>query len=251
MRLNINVNSNKFCRLVASDKTKYEETQVNDIVKHVFVEFMVYFPYLAEEENLLALDNSKKITYFTNDSDYNSLDRHYSYHLKRDGRYRYYKYGLYTIEHPSIFNGQTYTIAGKVFFHNDIIYYGINDTNQPIFDKDNSIVIDNWYKLREYFAYGIDFFYDIEMFTICNLNQCLIALQKKAIFAGLKNCNYGVCEENKSLKLQRDFLFISVYVLDYLIEIGNYLEAQRILEALSTCGNLCNDNMLMNNNCCN
>ena len=89
------------------------------------------------------------------------------------------------------------------------------------------------------------------MFTICNLNQCLIALQKKAIFAGLKNCNYGVCEENKSLKLQRDFLFISVYVLDYLIEIGNYLEAQRILEALSTCGNLCNDNMLMNNNCCN
>lgn len=143
MRLNINVNSNKLCRLVASDKTKYEETQVSDIVKHVFVEFMVYFPYLAEEENLLALNNSKKITYFTNDSDYNSLDRHYMYHLKRDGRYRYYKYGLYTIEHPSIFNGQTYTIAGKVFFHNDIIYYGINDTNQPIFDKDNSIVIDN------------------------------------------------------------------------------------------------------------
>jgi len=81
------------------------------------------------------------------------------------------------------------------------------------------------------------------------LDRCLFELQRKAFFDGLKNCSFGACETNKMLKLQRDFLFITVYILRYLIDIGSYLEAQRIIEALATCGNLCDDSLSMNKRC--
>lgn len=248
MRLNINVFAEKTCELFAIDRTVYHEIEVSDVVKHVFVEFVCYFSYNGDEEKLLALDASKKITYFTNPED--KLDRQYTYKIKQDGRYRYYKYGLYTIDHPSIYDGVTYRIQNKVFFHEGKIYYGLQDTSTPVFNSANSKIITNWYTLREYTPQSIDFWYDTEIFSICNLNKCLVALQKKAIFDGLKNCNFGECDKDRDLKAQRDFLFISVFVLDYLMDIGNYEEAQRILESLSTCASLCDDNLLHGNTKC-
>ena len=39
----------------------------------------------------------------------------------------------------------------------------------------------------------------------------------------------------------RNFLFDSVYILSYLIEQGSYLEAQRIIEYLTSCNYICKD----------
>ena len=39
----------------------------------------------------------------------------------------------------------------------------------------------------------------------------------------------------------RDFLWMTLNVMDYLIERGQFNEAQRILEAINYCGGFCNN----------
>lgn len=140
MRLEIKVYAEKTCDLYAIDRTNYQEAQVDDVIKHVFVEFVCYYPYSTDEGKLLALDSSKKITTFTSDE---NLDREYTYKIKQDGRYRYYKYGLYTIDHPAIYYDNIYHITNKVFFYNGKVYYGLQDTSTPVFDSSNTKVITN------------------------------------------------------------------------------------------------------------
>ncbi len=248
MRLDINLKMNNDCNFQAYDTSEYTEANSADLLQHVFLEFMVLLPY-SPTIQLLPIKASKKITRFTNTSNNITLDRRYLYSLQNDGRYLYSKYGLMTINHSGIYDGQTYNIKNKVFYDNDKIYFGIENTTTPIFDNTNSKEIVNWYDLRQYVAYGINFFFDKEIISICKLEKCLINLQKQAIFDGLKNCDYNSCKKNDSIKLQRDFLFTSVYVLQYIISSGNFLEAQRIIESLSSCGSLCDDSNSGGCNC--
>ena len=141
MRLHINLSADRDCIFTAHDKTDYHELENHNIIKHVFVEFVCYFPYAADENDLLAIDASKKLTSFIHQHEF--LDRIYNYKLKQDGRYRYYKYGLYTIDHPSVFNGSEYLIAGKVFYDDVKIYFGLQNTTTPEFTDDNSEIITN------------------------------------------------------------------------------------------------------------
>lgn len=137
-RLNIKVFSDKTCELYAIDDSVYSE--LSDITKHVFVEFLCEFPYQEDETTLLALDNTKKITMFNQSL---SLDREYVYKLKKDGRYRYYKYGVYTYDHPYVYDGTSYNISGKVFFYEGKIYMGLNNVATADLIPTNSKVITN------------------------------------------------------------------------------------------------------------
>lgn len=77
-------------------------------------------------------------------------------------------------------------------------------------------------------------------FSICKLYECYIRLCKLVLRKSVLRC----IEKNKPLHdifFRRDFLWMTINVLRYLIEMGSFMEAQRILEELEYCGGICND----------
>lgn len=240
MNLNITTNISKCnCQFCAIDNTDYSTM----LDKLVFVEFLCYFAYKDDVNTLLPIKQSKKIS-IGSENDYKT----YGYNFDYDGRYIYNKYAIYNIE--SLYSDNQYLIKDKIFYYNNNIYIGLQNVNslQEI-NASNSNMISNWYELKNYIGQYINYFYTTELFTICKLNKCVINYQKQTLFNKLESCK-KICKTDYTKEL-RDFLFISIHVLSYLICNENYEEAQRILESLSACGELCNDTVFLNstNNC--
>lgn len=249
--IDINIIQDCSCYFQAIDTTDYSKSiHEMNLTKYAFIEFMVYLPYQETDEEQILLPYGKKTSFFNT-----SLDRTYSYTFKKDGHYNYYKYVIMTPDNTAIYNNGVYQIQNRIFYYNGIIYLGTRNTTSLVFDITNSIIISNWYLLKDYIGTHIDLYNISDLFTIYKLEQCLISLQKKNLFDGLKNCsstgNINKCEDSSIDKMNRDFLLASVFILKYLICNKSYLEAQRIIESLSTCGNLCDDTLYNgnNNNC--
>ena len=81
------------------------------------------------------------------------------------------------------------------------------------------------------------------IFSICKLRKCTIAQEKLAIEEFLSTCNKRNCNKRSSQQPVRDVLLISIFVLEHLISQEKYLEAERILESLDSCRNLCGNNI--------
>ena len=88
---------------------------------------------------------------------------------------------------------------------------------------------------------------DCEVFSICKMRNCLIEKEKSAINSFLKGCSTNShCDvENKTVN---DFLLVSMFLLENLICKGNYKEAIRIINAISTC-NVCENTISKTCNC--
>ena len=78
-----------------------------------------------------------------------------------------------------------------------------------------------------------------EIFSICHLRKCAIAHEKQAIEEFLSTCHKKNCNQKSSMQSTRDILLISIFVLEHLICQNKYNEAQRILNQLGSCSNLC------------
>lgn len=76
----------------------------------------------------------------------------------------------------------------------------------------------------------------VEIFFTGNLQQCYIN-QCKALFEDLlSSCKKS---EHDSLIYNRDFVWMTLNIIDYLIGFKQYLEAERILSMFKKCGNFC------------
>lgn len=89
-----------------------------------------------------------------------------------------------------------------------------------------------------------------EIFSICHLRKCALAHEKQAIEEFLSICNKKNCNKKSSQQSTRDILLISVFVLEHLISRHRYSEAETILDALSSCKNICGDSVTKTC-CCN
>lgn len=82
----------------------------------------------------------------------------------------------------------------------------------------------------------------IERFYIQYLYDCFIALCKRIFNRVNLRCidksNLG------DLRFKRDFIWMSLNVIKYNVELGQFLEAERILEELNYCGGICNEAQL-------
>lgn len=183
----------------------------NPSVNCVFIEFLV-------GKNIDSNDSSKFTTEYED----------FAYNLPKDGWYEYYK-----IEVPKTSNSTLWYDNGVLKEGNSVI-------------TDYSIIPDK----ISFTSYPYKSFSKVE-FSVCNLQNCVVNLQRKAIFEGIKNCNIGACEKNSQVKQQRDFLFISLYVIEHLICRGKFSEAESILDGLSSCDSLCSDSSLKSNCNCN
>lgn len=82
------------------------------------------------------------------------------------------------------------------------------------------------------------FYYEKKIFSIWNLQQCLVNLQRELLEKTPCSCNE--CGIEKDTIYRRDFLLASLYVFDYLKDINNFEKAQDLLDRLNrSCDWLC------------
>lgn len=237
MKLDISINLNDDCEIIVSDTTQYP----TDLSNIVFIEFLCYQSYDDDEDTILPIERSKVIN--------KTLNRSYRYKTGYDGYYKYSKYGIYSLE--GLLQDGLYLIKDKIFIYNDKIYLGIANIADINTVTSNATLFTNWNDLRKYIGDKINYFSNIDLFTICKLEHCLFELEKKTLFDKLSKCSKLDCEDYTKVHDIRDFLFVSVFVLHWLIRHFKYLEAQRILESLATCGELCGSNNFISNKNCN
>lgn len=97
--------------------------------------------------------------------------------------------------------------------------------------------------------HSIDYTLELQLFSICKLRNCVLALEKEAINDFISSVyTKKKCEKNSNNYL-KDYLLISIFVLENLICQEKYSEATMILDALETCGGLCNTVKINNCKC--
>ncbi len=94
-------------------------------------------------------------------------------------------------------------------------------------------------------------------FSLCHLQDCFYNLCKK-LLSNLCGCNKD-CNKTSTYSediFNRDLIWMAINVIKYAINEGQYYEAQRLLESIDNCGNICSqfdsDNNLNTSGCgCN
>lgn len=149
--------------------------------------------------------------------------------LPKDGYYRYYKVAVYN--KPS--KGQIYWDGLTLKNGNSIL--SVEDLDSYLMDPTLA------------FELGIlNYCTPIPFFSICNLKKCVMELQKKHIQDHLPWCNKMHCKQYDDEEFK--FLFITVSLLEQLIECGKYSQVEKILESISTCTSICS-NLEYNKKC--
>lgn len=87
----------------------------------------------------------------------------------------------------------------------------------------------------------------IEIFFTGFLQQCYVNYCKKLFDGMLNTCNRKLLEEDI---FSRDFIWMTLNTIDYLIGFKQHMEAQRIIENFQKCGNFCKFTSLKQNYSC-
>lgn len=80
----------------------------------------------------------------------------------------------------------------------------------------------------------------------CHLNKCYQALMLSLLEEGCLTCN----DNNEKIK-HRDLLHMTLEVIQYLKDLGNITEIQRVIESLDLCGGFCKSIVSKSNCGCN
>lgn len=142
--------------------------------------------------------------------------------------------------------------VGDVFYFSGMFYIVTSDINKlPVSEINTSnteiiAITDIWDKQ----PYSVLSFQKI-IFSFCNLQKCLLNLQKQILKSPNMYNNCGRIATNSTVIQHRDFLLNAVYVLEYLTCNNNFEEAQEIIDSIQDCsGNICNNNTFKTNcNC--
>ena len=80
----------------------------------------------------------------------------------------------------------------------------------------------------------------IDIFSMARLEECYINYAKKYFDDMMKHCS-PQCEpiDASEAKFARDFLWMTINILTYLVQQQQYCEAQRILDQMNYCGGFC------------
>ena len=224
--MEVTLSINDKCELVATpgDDFQLEEaldeilepTECREASSDVYIEFLL-------SSNIKDIGTTLKVSY---NRDY------YVQPLKQDGLYVYYI--IKTTDETDL--DETYT--GLYFNSKDSnIYYN----KEIVKDLTQLIEIIPFLKTDE----GVSDWTKDEIFSICYLKKCLLELQKKSI----ASCKYNSCRKEDSAKQDRDFLFISIYLLENLICNERYGEAMDIVKSLEGCNLNCNPSAKTRCNC--
>lgn len=76
----------------------------------------------------------------------------------------------------------------------------------------------------------------LAQFSICQLFDCYISTCKQIFSNAITNC-----PKENDLTYKRDLIWMTINIIKYYVELGQLMEAQRLLEELIKCGGICND----------
>ena len=79
---------------------------------------------------------------------------------------------------------------------------------------------------------------DKNTFCMCYINECFYRLCKDLFNNMLGKCSNRL-DDVKTKIYNRDFIWMSINVIKYLIELKQFYEAQRVLEDVIQCGGIC------------
>ena len=153
-----------------------------------------------------------------------------------NGLYYYQKLIIPFDNHLSGANEHLYckSTDGKIY------YEDADSETSEIYNLTNIDQFDEVYEIVRKNYPDNCFYFDDYSFTIYDLIECYVLAEKDRINNYLKNNCNGNCSNGGSDSNSRtDVLLAAVMVLKDLMEKGDYFEAQRILNGLNTCGNLC------------
>ena len=85
----------------------------------------------------------------------------------------------------------------------------------------------------------------VELFFTGNLQQCYINHCKRMFTESLI-----ACSADEADIYTRDFIWMTLNILDYLIGFKQFMEAQRILENFDSCGGFCKTSRIKNTSSC-
>lgn len=86
-------------------------------------------------------------------------------------------------------------------------------------------------------------------FNLANLNKCFLNVCNEILTKGIRGCTKSV---DQDIIWKRDFIWMSLNVMKYYLDLGKIYEAQRTLENIQYCGGICESITINTNNCgCN
>ena len=229
----ISVKINDDGNLEVIDITPYEEwfddyyEPIQDVAYHHIIERVIY---IDNENTEVAAFYDKNV------ESYADLRHSTVYKLEKDGHYYYQKVILPTSDHPMSGENE------HLYYEDGFAYYVDEDEGiekkldlKEDFDDIYGYALGNPVPVDNCFCFSAD------VFSIYDLLKCYLLKERDRINNYFKNgCNSN-CTNQSNIDFEIDILLAAVLVIQHLIEDENYFEAQRILNGLLTCGNLCKD----------
>ena len=198
---------------------RYSDTYTINVIKYIKSE--------SEEE-------IKDVLYTCHYSDLDELH----YNLDTDGYYVIYHMIL-----PSIDWYEAETKKEKSVINSDLNIYVTDGTN--IYKQtENGLQIVDTELVIEVNTVGTTISRVLlKEFSICHLFDCYLSLCKQIY----KNISYKCMSKDniEDLIFKRDFVWMTINVLKYYVELDQMYEAQRLLTEINYCGGICNEHSML------
>ena len=156
-----------------------------------------------------------------------------NFHVDEDGYYVVNHFVLPTREwYDTYLNNQDEELSE---FISEGIYFVEDDKLKKVVDSE--IVEAEVKELLERNYEGTNILHcKIDIFFNGNLQQCYINYCKKLFDALLNKCKTSAYDSDI---YARDFIWMTLNIIDYLVGFKQFLEAERIIEQFKTCGGFC------------
>lgn len=238
-KLNIKLLEESNGNLKAVDSTSIPTDSYNKI-NRAFIEFVV-------KDNSIIFNIVKEVI------DAEDFSSSTIINIDSDGLYKYYKISIPTLDFYKV-EDLSYTIVtdgiSRYFYYNKKLYKpksGITtitlDTLETNCDKINNVK-DLW---ESRLADNNILYYGENYYTIYQLKNCYLNYFNSSLVDYInKECDIH-CKVDSETINKRDFIFITMYVLDWLIKNEEFDEASRILNIVNSCDNsFCGDTNTLN-----
>ena len=226
-RLIITIGINNDGNLEIVDQTPYEDW----ISSHEFdADHQVLERIIADKG-----DDNPTIVEFSNlhGETPEALRHSTSYDVPGNGLYHYQKLVIPTENHAD-----THENEFLYYTENNKVYFIDSDTQEEhLWDPRDDF--DEIYNTVIRYNCSNCFHFAEDSFSMYDLVACYIAVEKERLLNYIKNACAGNCDKIDELNTRADILLAAIMVIQHLIELGDYFEAQRILNGLQTCGKLC------------
>lgn len=226
-------------KFVAIDKSPYErwinDGNLDDNHSHLVLQRLLS---IKDDDATLIYNNNTLATTV------NELKDPFEFDNLTNGLYYYQKLLIPTVDHVTNSSITLWydTNTTKIY------YYNGDDNHTEVYDIWEDF--DDVYSLVRKEYPDNCFYFDDYSFTIYDLIECYVLTVREILNNYLKNNCKELCENNSNLSTKADLLLAAIMIINHLIEKGDFFEAQRILNGLMTCGNLCDKFRMSDlNNC--